>query len=102
MIVVFTTAPTELEAGNLAKKIVGAKLAACVQILPKIESYYFWEDEIKKEPEHLMLIKTIEGKFDELEKFIVENHSYEIPEVVAVKAERISSDYLDWVNDYLR
>ncbi len=99
MLVVFTTAPNTDEANRLAHGIVDAKLAGCVQILPKMTSVYFWEGKIQTEPEHLLLIKTLEEKFDALSEFIRENHSYEVPEIVAVKAENVSGDYLNWVRE---
>jgi periplasmic divalent cation tolerance protein len=101
MLVVFTTTPDIWEAESLAEKIVSEKLAACVQIMPQMTSFYFWEGEVQKEGEHLLLIKTLKEKFDDLEKFIVANHSYEVPEVVAVDAERISESYLAWMKEYM-
>ena len=76
MLVVLTTAPNEEEANRLAQSIVDSKLAACVQILPKMRSVYFWEGAVQTEPEHLLLIKTLEEKFDTLSEFIKKNHSY--------------------------
>lgn len=102
MLVVLTTVATAAEAENLAEKIVSAKLAACVQILPQMTSVYFWEGKIEKESEHLLLIKTLEEKFDELSKFIRENHSYEVPEIVALHAENVSESYLEWMENYLQ
>jgi periplasmic divalent cation tolerance protein len=100
-IVVLTTAPSSEEAENLARKIIEAKLAACVQVLPKMKSFYFWENQIQPDSEHLLLIKTLGEKYDELEKFIRANHSYDVPEIVALAAERVSESYLDWMKDYL-
>jgi periplasmic divalent cation tolerance protein len=101
MLVIFTTTPDIWEAESLAEKIVSEKLAACVQILPQMTSYYFWEGEVQKEGEHLLLIKTVRDNYDALEKFILENHSYEVPEIVAVDAERISASYYAWMKEYL-
>jgi periplasmic divalent cation tolerance protein len=56
---------------------------------------------VQKEGEHLLLIKTIRQNYDALEKFILENHSYEVPEIVAVDAERISESYITWMREYL-
>ncbi|HSK73164.1 MAG TPA: divalent-cation tolerance protein CutA [Pyrinomonadaceae bacterium] len=100
MLVVLTTTPNIEEAENLARKIVEAKLAACVQILPEMKSFYFWENEIQSEPEHLLLIKTLDARFEELKEFIQANHGYEVPEIVALPAEKVSQSYLDWVKDY--
>lgn len=100
-IVVLTTAPNIEEAESLAEKIVQAKLAACVQVLPEMRSFYFWEGAVKKEPEHLLLIKTLPEKYDTLQNFIFENHSYDVPEIIALTASEVSGTYLDWLNDYL-
>src|SRR6476619_1634173 len=101
MLVVFTTTPDIWEAESLAEKIVNEKLAACVQILPQMTSYYCWEGQVQKEGENLLLIKTIRAKYDELEKFIITNHSYDVPEIVAIDAERISDSYFAWMKEYL-
>jgi len=101
VLVVLTTTPNSEEAESLAEKIVEAKLAACVQVLPEISSIYFWEGVVQKEPEHLMLIKTLPEKYAVLERFIKENHSYDVPEIVALKASDVSDGYLGWITDYL-
>jgi periplasmic divalent cation tolerance protein len=101
MIVVFTTTSSAEESEILARKIVEARLAACVQVLPQMKSFYFWEGAIQAETEHLLLIKTSDEKFDELKSFIESNHSYTVPEIVALKAEKVSESYLKWLTDYL-
>jgi len=101
MLIVLTTTPNLGEAETLAEKIVAAKLAACVQILPPMTSVYYWEGKIQKEPEHLLLIKTLLEKFDDLEAFIKANHSYSVPEIVVIDAEKVSDGYLGWMRDYL-
>ncbi len=101
LIVLTTTADTD-EAERLAFKLVENRLAACVQILPKMSSVYFWEGKVQSELEHLLLIKTLEEKFDALKEFILKNHSYEVPEIVAVDAERVSKSYLGWLTEYIR
>jgi periplasmic divalent cation tolerance protein len=100
-IVVMTTAPNIEEAESLAEKIVGAKLAACVQVMPEMKSFYFWEGAVKKQPEHLLLIKTLPEKYELLHLFILENHSYDVPEIISLNASEVSETYLDWLNDYL-
>ncbi len=102
MIVVLTTTPNAEEAQILAQKIIEARLAACVQILPQITSVYFWDNAVHTESEHLLLIKTLSGNFEELKNFIQTNHSYEVPEIVALPTEKISENYLDWMKDYLQ
>lgn len=99
MLVVLTTAPNTEEAERLAQKIVEARLAACVQILPQMTSVYFWKNAVQRETEHLLLIKTLPERFNELEKFIQANHSYEVPEIVALSAEKVSENYLGWLKE---
>jgi periplasmic divalent cation tolerance protein len=101
LIVVLTTTPNAAEAESLAREVVTARLAACVQILPQITSVYFWNDAVQKDSENLLLIKTLPEKFEELKDFIQANHSYEVPEIVALPAEKVSESYLSWMKNYL-
>ena len=101
MLIVLTTTPNIKEAEALASQLLEEKLAACVQVLPPMTSFYFWKGEIQKETEHLVLVKTLEEKFDALQAFIQKNHSYEVPEIVAIKAEHVSDSYLAWMREYL-
>lgn len=102
MLIVLTTTTASEEAERLADWAISKKLAACVQILPKMTSVYFWEGTVQKEEEHLLLIKTLPEKYDELETFINENHSYDVPEIVAVESSNVSSKYREWLENYLR
>ncbi len=97
MRIILTTTPTAYEAEILAEKIIEAKLAACVQILPQMTSVYVWQGKVQKEGEHLMLIKTLPEKWEELGDFITANHSYDIPEIVAIDTKQVSESYLAWV-----
>jgi Uncharacterized protein involved in tolerance to divalent cations len=101
MLIVLTTTPDASQAETLAQKIIESKLAACVQVLPAMKSFYFWEGAVQVEPEHLLLIKTLPEKYDLLENFIRENHSYSVPEIVALPAEKVSESYLSWMKGYL-
>mgnify|MGYP001499300991 CR=1 FL=1 len=101
MLIVLVTTPNEAEAESLAARIVEARLAACVQILPRMTSVYVWEGKLQKDAEHLLLIKTLPDKYDEVETFIIANHSYDVPEIVAIDAERVSGPYLAWLNGVL-
>ncbi len=100
-IVVLTTAPTIEESETLARKIIESKFAACVQVLPPMKSFYVWDNEIQVDSEYLLLIKTLSVKFSELKEFIQANHSYDVPEIVALAAEKVSESYFDWMKDYL-
>jgi len=101
MLIVLTTVPNISEAESLAAKIIDARLAACVQVLPQMTSFYVWEGETQQDTEHLLLIKTLGSKYDELERFIIANHSYSVPEIVAINGERASIPYLSWMKELL-
>jgi periplasmic divalent cation tolerance protein len=101
VLVVLTTTPNLVEAELLAERLVSAKFAACVQVLPQMTSFYFWQGELQKEGEYLLLIKTLEEKFEDLESFIRANHSYDVPEIVAIRSEGVSAPYQKWLTEYL-
>ena len=98
VLIVFTTVSTLDEAEDLAERLVESRFAACVQILPSMTSVYHWEGNIQKETEHLLLIKSLSEKWDELRDFITENHSYSVPEIVTVSADEVAEPYLNWLN----
>ena len=101
MLVVLTTVTHIHEAETLAEKIVESKLAACVQILPPMTSVYVWEGKLQKESEHLLIIKTLEEKYADLEAFITANHRYDVPEIVAIEAANVSDAYSAWLGQSL-
>ena len=98
-IIVFMTASNGEEAARLADMLVGAHLAACVQILPEIESVYRWQGKIERAPEVLVLAKTTRSKFEELEREVRALHSYDTPEIIAVPVVAGSAAYLDWLKE---
>ena len=97
-IVVFMTAANGEEAARLADMLVGAHLAACVQIMPEMESVYRWQGKIERQSEVLLLAKTTRAKFDELEREVLALHSYDTPEIIAVPVITGSAPYLDWLD----
>ena len=96
-IVVLMTAGSQEEASRLAEMLVGAHLAACVQIMPQMESIYRWKGEVHREPEILLLAKTTAACFDELEREVRALHTYDTPEIVAVPVSHVSAPYLEWL-----
>jgi periplasmic divalent cation tolerance protein len=96
-IAVFMTAPDKNEASRLADLLVERNLAACVQILPAIESVYRWQGKIERQPEVLLIAKTLAAKFAELEREVRALHSYETPEIVAVPLTALSESYRQWL-----
>ena len=98
LIVLVTTANAE-EAARIADVLVSERLAACVNIVPGIESIYRWEGKVTRDHESLMIIKTTGERYDELERRVQELHSYSTPEVIAFRIDRGSEPYLEWLRD---
>lgn len=94
--VILTTTGNLQEAENMARMLVSRKLAACVQITG-VSSTYMWEGELRKEPEHLLLIKARADSYDAVQAAIRESHSYEVPEIVQLPIQRGLPAYLDWI-----
>ena len=97
-IAVFITTPNREEAGLLAEMLVDARLAACVQILPEMESVYRWQGKIERQKEVLIIVKTAHARFAELETLVRSHHTYDTPEIVAVTLTAGSQPYLDWLS----
>ena len=100
-IVVLITAPAAAEAETLAQLLVEENLAACVQILPSMESVYRWKGKVETAAEVLLLVKTLKTHFQQLEERVRAVHSYETPEIVAIPVTAISSPYLQWLAESL-
>ncbi|HEY0544591.1 MAG TPA: divalent-cation tolerance protein CutA [Pyrinomonadaceae bacterium] len=96
-IVVLMTAGSREEAARIAELLIGARLAACVQLMPEMESVYWWEGQIERSPETLLLAKTTGDKFAELEQAVRAIHSYETPEIIALPVTAASTPYLNWL-----
>ncbi|EDV99660.1 GH12292 [Drosophila grimshawi] len=95
--VAFVTVPDKDSAKKLALGLIERKLAACVNILGKIESIYMWEGKINEDQEYLMMIKTRTTRIAELSKFVGENHPYSVPEVISLPIEAGNLPYLKWI-----
>jgi periplasmic divalent cation tolerance protein len=95
--VVLCTVPDADCGAQLARGVVELKLAACVNMLSGLRSFYFWDGETKDEPELLLLIKTRRERFDELAAWLGEHHPYDVPEIVALPIVAGSESYLGWI-----
>lgn len=99
---VLTTTSSLEEGKKIALALVERRLAACVNIVPRIESVYRWEGKVEEAQEFLLLIKTTESAFERLREAIQQLHSYELPECVAVAVEDGSLPYLRWIDESVK
>lgn len=95
--VVITTFETIDSARQFGTHLIESQLAACVNLVPGVESIYRWKEKVEQENEIIALIKTRREKLDELERRFQEKHPYEEPEFVVIDVEAGSSGYLDWI-----
>ncbi|XP_075227535.1 protein CutA homolog [Lycorma delicatula] len=95
----YVTVPDEEVAKKIAHGVVSAKLAACVNIIPKITSVYEWEGKINEDSEYLLMLKTRTSKVDALTKFVKENHPYKVCEVISLPIQNGNPDYFKWISD---
>ncbi len=98
-IVISSTTGSEEEAWRIARALVEGRLAACVQIVPGIQSVYRWEGAVEEASEFLLLIKTSRERFQEVASAIARLHSYELPEVLATPVVDGSERYLEWLSN---
>ena len=95
--VIFVTAPDLTVARALASGILENRLAACVNLVPGVESHYWWEGKLCCEAEVLMVLKTTGEKLAELEAWVLAAHPYDTPEFVVLPIESGSARYLEWI-----
>jgi periplasmic divalent cation tolerance protein len=100
--VVLTTCGSLEEARTLAQALVQRQLAACVNIIPQIESIYRWKGDMETATEWMLLIKTTAEAFDRIQGAIRELHSYEVPECVELAIRDGSEAYLNWIAESVR
>jgi periplasmic divalent cation tolerance protein len=99
--VVFITAP--IEAGrDLAEFVVKNKLGACVNLVPEVTSTYWWQGNIERDKEVLLVIKTNKEKFPELVEKVKKIHPYTVPEIIALPIVDGNEDYLKWIDESLK
>jgi periplasmic divalent cation tolerance protein len=98
-VLVLTTAGSEAEARKIANQLVERRLAACVNIVPRIQSVYRWEGKIETADEYLLIIKTTKARSTDVQATIRELHSYDLPECIVIAMEEGSAEYLKWIEE---
>jgi periplasmic divalent cation tolerance protein len=96
-IIVFVTASSFEEGEKIVTTLVNEKLAACGNIIKGLTSIFVWKNKLCKDDEVLLILKTMQDKFEELSKRVKELHSYEVPEIIAMPIVEGSKAYLDWI-----
>jgi periplasmic divalent cation tolerance protein len=97
-IIVLITAGSDEEAHNIAELLVKEKKAACVNIVPGVNSLFRWKGKLDSARESLLLVKTRASLFSEIISLVKETHSYEVPEIIALPIIGGSEDYLEWLD----
>jgi periplasmic divalent cation tolerance protein len=96
---VLSTAASLEEAKKIAHALVDRRLAACINLVPKIMSIYRWEGKVEEAEEYLLLIKTTAEAFPSLREAVRQLHSYDVPECIALTIDDGSEEYLNWITD---
>ena len=99
--VIFITSGSKEEAEKISRGLVESKLAFCVSTLPKVKSTYYWEDKIHVDKEFLLIVKTRQDQYEALETWVKNNHSYEVPEIIALPIEQGLPAYLNGIDDWV-
>ena len=101
-VVILITASTGEEAQQIADKLLAQRKAACVNIIPKVHSLFWWKGELDSAEETILIVKSRASLIDEIVSLVKEIHSYEVPEVIALPLVGGNQDYLNWMSAELR
>jgi periplasmic divalent cation tolerance protein len=100
MKIIMTTYPAKpKELKQFIYRILGSKLAMCVNKINYVKSYYIWEGKIKSDNEKILLIKTSDEKVKELKDFLEKNHPYDVPEIIELNPSDVNESYLNWIKN---
>jgi len=98
LVVLFITTTTAEEARRITDVLLNERKAACVNIVPRVSSFFWWQDKIESAEESLLIVKTKAPLLNEVVKLVKENHNYEIPQVIALPIVGGNRDYLAWID----
>ena len=98
-IIIFITASSEQEARNIATTLVNEKLVACMNIIPKIHSIYWWENKVCQEDEVMLISKSTQALFSTIMDRVKSLHSYKVPEIISFPISDGLPEYLNWIEE---
>jgi periplasmic divalent cation tolerance protein len=101
-LIITTAFESRADAEKMAAVLLGKRLVACAQISGPVSSSYWWQGKIASSEEYLLVMKSDESRYDELEQCIRELHPYETPEIIATVITHLSEDYRQWLEKELR
>ena len=99
--IIYITAGSKEEADKLSRGLVEEKLAFCVNAVPGIQSTYQWEGKIHVDDEILLIVKTRQDRYEALERWVKQNHSYDIPEIISLPIQKGLPQYLQAIDDWV-
>ena len=99
--IIYITAGSKEEADKLSRGLVEEKLAFCVNAVPGIQSTYQWEGKIHVDDEILLIVKTRQDRYEALERWVKQNHSYDIPEIISLPIQKGLPEYVQAIDDWV-
>jgi periplasmic divalent cation tolerance protein len=99
--IIYITARSKEEADKLSRGLVKEKLAFCVNTVPGIQSTYQWEGKIHVDDEILLIVKTRQDRYEALEQWVKQNHSYDVPEIISLPIQKGLPEYVQAIDDWV-
>ncbi len=101
-IVIFITAGSKKEAVKIAEALLKHRLVACVNIVDKVESFFWWKGKVDRARECWLIAKSAKSKLDKIIKIVKSLHTYEVPEIISLPVSGGNKNYLNWIDDSIR
>jgi len=101
-VMIYITTKNQNEAREIGEHLVNEKLAACINVIPNIESIYWWKGNVEKAEESILIVKTKKELVEKVIKRVKELHSYDVPCIDVITISEGNEDYFEWIEDSLR